>query len=322
MRSIVTFLAAMLLLGLGSGAQVPREREWVPLFNGKDLTGWKIDGKEKWFVDEGTIICESAAQKYGYLTTAKTYRDFDLRLKFKGEAAGNSGVFFHARIVGIDPQRGPDIEGMQVEVDPNLEKHIGGLYESGGRGWVVTPTQEGERALKPGEWSDLQASVRGNHIVTHLNGLKVADYTDPAPKFTDGVIGLQVHTGGGVKMRWKERQHHQERRQHEGDRYRRGAHNSIADVAEINCKLGRQRARSQLCQRQTFDVVLFADPATILHQALLHVASKRMCHRCWVTLRFRRGSAESASSCRVCNMIPAINRSPFSTLRMDGYLLI
>ena len=41
-------------------------------------------------------------------------------------------------------------------------------------------------------------------IVTHLNGVKVVDYTDPSPKFTDGVIALQIHTGGGVKMRWKD----------------------------------------------------------------------------------------------------------------------
>ncbi len=85
-------------------------------------------------------------QQYGYLTTEKNYRDFNLRLKFKGEAAGNSGVFFHARITGIDPGYGPDIEGMQVEVDPDAGKHTGGLYESGGRGWVKMPTAEGEQA--------------------------------------------------------------------------------------------------------------------------------------------------------------------------------
>jgi len=92
---------------------------------------------------------------------------------------------------------------MQVEVDPSVGKHTGGLYESGGRGWVAMPTAEGEQALKPGEWNDLEVSVHANHIVTQLNGVKIVDFTDEAPKFTDGVIGLQIHTGGGVKMRWK-----------------------------------------------------------------------------------------------------------------------
>ena len=204
MKRIAGFLVALVLLGLSAIAHMPPEGDWVPLFNGTDLTGWKKNGEEKWIVEQKTILCESTANKYGYLTTEKTYRDFDLRLKFKGEAAGNSGVFFHARITGIDPQHGPDIEGMQVEVDPNVGKHTGGLYESGGRGWVMMPAAEGEQALKPGQWNDLEVSVRGSHIVSKLNGVKIADYNDPSPKFTDGVIGLQIHTGGGVKMRWKD----------------------------------------------------------------------------------------------------------------------
>jgi hypothetical protein len=203
-KGIGALLAAALLVGLIATAQAPPKAAWVPLFNGKDLAGWKNNGEEKWVVERGTILCESAANKYGYLTTEKTYGDFNLRLKFKGEAAGNSGVFFHAHITGIDPEHGPDIEGMQVEVDPNVGKHTGGLYESGGRGWAAMPTAEGEQALKSGEWNDLEVSVQGNHIVTQLNGVKIVDFSDPAPKFTDGVIGLQIHTGGGVKMRWKD----------------------------------------------------------------------------------------------------------------------
>lgn len=204
MKRIGMFVAIVLMVGLIVVAQAPQEGGWVPLFNGTDLNGWKKNGDEKWIVEQGTILCESAANKYGYLTTDKTYRHFTLRLKFKGEAAGNSGVFVHSRIIGIDPQHGPDIEGMQIEVDPNTGKHTGGLYESGGRGWVAMPTAEGERALKSGDWNDLEVSVQGTHIVTHLNGIRAVDYTDPSPKFTEGVIGLQIHTGGGVKMRWKD----------------------------------------------------------------------------------------------------------------------
>lgn len=203
MKRNVIFCAAILSVGVGAAAW-PAQAGWTALFNGKNLAGWTNNGDEKWVVEQGTILCESTANKYGYLTTGKSYRDFILRLKFKSEAAGNSGVFFHSRITGIDSQHGPDIEGMQVEVDPNVGKHTGGLYESGGRGWVAMPTAEGERTLKPGQWNDLRVFVRGNHIVTRLNGAEIVDYTDPTPKFTKGVIGLQIHTGGGVKMRWKD----------------------------------------------------------------------------------------------------------------------
>jgi|SRR5579859_973737 len=204
MKRLTLLLAGFILLAHPAITRPSAKKGWVPLFNGKDLSGWKNNGDERWVVEKGTILCESTANKYGYLTTEKPYRDFNLRLRFKGEAAGNSGVFFHARILGIDPKHGPDIEGMQAEVDPNVGKHTGGLYESGGRGWVAMPTAEGERALKPGKWNKLEISSRGNHIVTRLNGVQIVDFTDPAPKFTDGVLGLQIHTGGGVKVRWKD----------------------------------------------------------------------------------------------------------------------
>jgi putative component of toxin-antitoxin plasmid stabilization module len=68
----------------------------------------------------------------------------------------------------------------------------------------MMPTVEGEQALRPGEWNDLEVSVQGNHIVTRLNGVKIVDFTDAAPKFADGVIALQIHTGGGVRRRWKD----------------------------------------------------------------------------------------------------------------------
>jgi 3-keto-disaccharide hydrolase len=204
MKRFAVLFTCFMLLSPPAMAKPSAKKGWTPIFNGKNLTGWKNNGDEKWVVENGTILCESVANKYGYLTTEKSYRDFNLRLRFKGEAAGNSGVFFHARILGIDPKHGPDIEGMQAEVDPNVGKHTAGLYESGGRGWVAMPTADGERALKPGQWNKLEVSSQGNHIVTRLNGVQIVDYTDTAPKFTDGVIGLQIHTGGGVRVRWKD----------------------------------------------------------------------------------------------------------------------
>lgn len=199
-------LLVVFLLGLPVilGAQTSTRNDWVSLFNGKDLSGWKNQGEEKWVAEAGTILGESTAGKYGYLTTEKAFRDFNLRLKFKGEAGGNSGVFVHARMIGVSPEHGPDIEGMQVEVDPNIGHHTGGLYESGGRGWLIQPMAEGEQALRPGQWNELEVSVSGSHFVTRLNGTQILDYTDPSPKFLDGVIALQIHTGGGVKVRWKD----------------------------------------------------------------------------------------------------------------------
>ena len=68
----------------------------------------------------------------------------------------------------------------------------------------MMPTPEGDKALKAGDWNELEVSARGNRVVTRLNGVKIADFIDPTPKFTEGAIGLQIHTGGGVRVRWKD----------------------------------------------------------------------------------------------------------------------
>ena len=64
------------------------------LFNGKDLSGWIVNGTEKWYVEDGLLVCESGPEKnYGYLTTEKNFKDFILDLEFKQESNGNSDVF-------------------------------------------------------------------------------------------------------------------------------------------------------------------------------------------------------------------------------------
>src|SRR5258708_2373782 len=136
MKFVGVLLAAAWIVMAGAPLNAPTPGKEVVLFNGKDLTGWQNNGDEKWAVENATILCESTANKYGYLTTDTIYRNFELRLKFKSESLGNSGVFLRSKITGIDPEHGPDIEGMQVEVDPSVGNHTGGLYESGGRGWV------------------------------------------------------------------------------------------------------------------------------------------------------------------------------------------
>jgi len=201
MKARSLFLIAALFLAGSALAQAPPGGGWVPLFNGKDLSGWKNNGNEKWWVENGEILAESAENKYGYLTTEKTYRDFLLRVKFKCDGKGNYGVFLRSRIYGYGAD-GPDIEGTQVEIDP--ERDTGGIYESGGRAWIARNSAESARAFKTGEWNELDIAIEGRHVVTRLNGIQIVDFRDPAPRFFDGVIGLQLHTGGGARIHFKD----------------------------------------------------------------------------------------------------------------------
>ena len=171
---------------------------WVSLFNGKDLTGWKAHGQERWTVDDGEIHGVAVTKEYGYLSTEKTYRDFEMKAKFKAEGTGNSGIFYHSSLDGVD------IKGVQVEVDPHPGMHTGGLYESAGRGWLIQPNDAAEKALVVDGWNEVRAVVRGPHVQTWVNGVPAVDYTDPSPKYTDGLIALQLHAGGEGKMRFKD----------------------------------------------------------------------------------------------------------------------
>jgi len=167
------------------------------LFNGRDLKGWKIHGTEKWYASKGELICESGPDKqYGYLATDKEFKDFELTLMFKQESNGNSGVFFHSQIDGIV------VNGWQAEVAP-MNLHTGGIYESYGRGWLIKPTADKEAALKENEWNEMKVLVKGNVVTTWLNGTEMITLTDDKIGSRAGKIALQIHDGGGVKVRWK-----------------------------------------------------------------------------------------------------------------------
>ncbi len=167
------------------------------LFNGRDLTGWTVYGTERWYVEDGELVCESGPDAdYGYLGTDASYKDFDLSLEFRQEANGNSGVFFRSSIEGTR------ISGWQVEVAPP-GNDTGGVYESYGRGWLVKPDPEKDRALRMGEWNTMRIRVVGDHVQSWLNGTPMVDFRDETIGAADGSIALQIHDGGGIKVRWR-----------------------------------------------------------------------------------------------------------------------
>lgn len=189
--------ACLLASGLILAAMNVMGQKAKSLFNGKNLDGWKIYGTEKWYVENGNLVCESGPDKeYGYLGTDKEYKDFELSLEFKQEANGNSGVFFHSTIEGTK------ITGWQAEVAP-AGMHTGGIYESYGRGWLIQPAADKEQYLKMGEWNTMKVRVKGNVVSTWLNGHEMITLEDEKIGGRNGQIALQIHSGGGIKVRWR-----------------------------------------------------------------------------------------------------------------------
>jgi hypothetical protein len=200
------FVLALCLLGLPAVAAEPADKEegFVPLFNGKDLTGWKAyDSKDdNWAAEDGLLVCRG--QGGGWLGTDRDYANFVLRLEYRLPPAGNSGIYLRA------PERGHISRvGMEIQLlDDNhpdyarldFYQYTGSIYH------VVAPTQ---RAGKPaGQWNSIEVRADGRTVVVVLNGKKVIDadldrcLKDPAVARehtglarTTGRIGLQSHTG-------------------------------------------------------------------------------------------------------------------------------
>lgn len=174
-----------------------KEKEAVELFNGVNLDGWIEYGTEKWYVEDGLLVCESGPdEKYGYLGTERYYKDFDLSVDFKQVSDGNSGIFFRSTIDGRK------VSGWQVEVAPKGHDS-GGIYESYGRGWLHQIPDDMEDYLKEGEWNNMRIRVVGSEVTTWLNGQEMTKLDDPAIGKANGRIALQIHDGGGIKVLWK-----------------------------------------------------------------------------------------------------------------------
>ena len=169
----------------------------ITLFNGENLDGWTIYGTERWYVEDGELICESGPDEdYGYLGTDQIFKNFDLSVDFKQEANGNSGIFFRSSIEGTI------ITGWQVEVAPP-GNDSGGIYESYGRGWLIQPDSLKDDVLRMGDWNTMRIRVVGDRVKTWLNGVLMVELEDQKIGQATGSIALQIHDGGGIKVRWK-----------------------------------------------------------------------------------------------------------------------
>ena len=170
----------------------------ITIFNGVNLDGWNVYGTELWYVKDKELVCESGLDKgYGYLVTEKYYKNFILTLDFFQEQDGNSGVFFRSKIDGTK------ISGWQVEVAPP-GFYTGGIYESYGRGWLIKPDKKYSDVVKMNMWNSLKLMINGDEVKTWINGQEMVSLRDEKISVSEGSIALQIHDGGGIKVRWRD----------------------------------------------------------------------------------------------------------------------
>jgi hypothetical protein len=191
------------------------------LFNGKDLTGWKIvGGNGQYKVEDGCIVGFGENIKGNtFLRTEKTYTDFELTFEFKFDhLKGNSGVMFRANQKPSEDGNGR-VFGYQCEGDNTKRSWTAGLYDEARRGWLYPTkgksieavelaqkfTTQGNDIFKWEGWNTITIRCEGNHIQTWLNGEKRVDFTDTHKEHDtrEGFFGLQVHGGKSFQARWK-----------------------------------------------------------------------------------------------------------------------
>jgi hypothetical protein len=176
---------ALLVIAGGCGnVSQDKESGLSPLFNGKDLAGFKATGGAKWSVENGIIVgTQGENNAPGDLLTEKTYKDFLLTVTYKVEWPCNSGVWFRYQ----SPDKAYQADILEYR---KPECYSGTLY-CPGKMFLAMNTDK--TLVNRDGWNTISVRAEGNHIQIWINKHKVADVRDET---TDsGHIGFQIHAG-------------------------------------------------------------------------------------------------------------------------------
>lgn len=183
-------------------------QKWTPLFNSKDLKGWKqLGGSAKYEVINGEIVGTTVANTpNSFLSTEQEYDDFILELDLKLDDPMNGGIQF--RSLSKPEFKNGQVHGYQMEVDPSERAWSGAIYDEARRDWLYIPNNnpEGKKAFRMGEWNKYRIEAIGSTLRTWINGVPTANLIDDMT--AKGFIALQVHgiygaMKEGMKIRWK-----------------------------------------------------------------------------------------------------------------------
>ena len=189
-RGIACMAGLCLLLTLATSCQHGRAKksDGMPLFNGRDLSGWETPGNATWKVEDGCIVgTQGPDNAPGDLLTARDYDDFELKVVFKMTWPGNSGVWFRYQ---------SDEQAYQADIleYKNPVCYAGSLYCTGK---MFLALNEDPNIVNRESWNTCTIRAEGDHITVTLNGTVTADVHDDTS--SHGRIGFQIHAGDQFK---------------------------------------------------------------------------------------------------------------------------
>lgn len=197
MKSLKLFIIALLLINTNfTFAQFEIPKDFTPLFNGKDFTGWNIKPDlGAWYIEEGKIICKGdPAQPYIILTN-KEYENFELYVDFKMSIGCNGGIMFHQIKMDEEKWARGSYVGMEIQVSDDAGKDID-IHSCGSVYNALAPLSN---PVKPnGLWNRYYIIMDWPILKIWLNGQLVQDANLEKEEVTKyklqtGFIGLQNH---------------------------------------------------------------------------------------------------------------------------------
>jgi len=158
--------------------------EWIPMFDGSSLDGWKVnEHPESWTVKDGAITGDGPASHLFWMKAKCVNCEFKAEVKIGH--GGNSGMYFRTAF-------GPGFpKGYEAQVNSSHSDPVrtGSLYNFVKVLDVLVPDDT---------WYTQHIIVEGNHIQIFINDKKTVDFTDEKNTFTDGYLALQQHNAGSV----------------------------------------------------------------------------------------------------------------------------
>jgi RNA polymerase sigma factor (sigma-70 family) len=167
-----------------------READWTPLFNGKDLQGWKElpDHQGHWKVEDGAIVGKGDAG--GYLFSEGDYENFHLRVEAQVNDSGDSGIFVRSEF-GLS---GKSRSGIFFPAGIETQIRVGGTNKTERTGSLANVRPVDDRLTQPNVWFTLEVIAEGGHIVIKVNDKTTVDFLDKPGGYSKGHIVLQQYT--------------------------------------------------------------------------------------------------------------------------------
>jgi hypothetical protein len=195
---IMKILRYPVLIALLASIMISFIPDTVKLFDGKTLEGWKCEPAElvhHWKVERGKLIGENPDKKGSILWTTRSYRDYDLELKYMTLSDDyDTGVFL----------RGGGHQ-VQIGISRSLQRDMTACIYAPGDGMGAYPGQT-DKVMQfhhPGHWNHLRIILEGKRIRTFLNGEPMVDYEGNTIG-QSGPIGLQMHSNVHMAVYFKD----------------------------------------------------------------------------------------------------------------------